>query len=75
MMDVANPLSLSSVTSICHDSDDEEIIAAMKGATAFVSAYQQSQHVSDDMDQNDSQRRKKHRGLLFCLSRRKIDYS
>ncbi len=74
-MDVANPLSLSSVDSIRDDSDDLEIIAAMVGAIAFVSAYQQSQHVSDNMDQNSSQQRKKHRGSLFCLSRQKFDYS
>ena len=37
------------------DSDDEEIIATMGGAIAFASAYQQSQHASDylnNMDQN-----------------------
>ena len=74
-MDVANPLSLSSVAGIRDDSDDEEIIAAVGGAIAFVSAYQQSQHVSDDMDQNGPQRRKKHRGSLFRSSRQKFDYS
>ena len=73
-MDVANFLSLSSVASVRDDSDDEEIITAVGGAIAFVSAYQQSQHVSDDMEQNGSQRRKKHCELLFCLSRQKFDY-
>ena len=74
-MDIANFLSLSSVASICNDSDDKDIIAMVGGVIAFVSAYQQSQHVSDDMDQNSCQRRKKHRGLLFRLSRQKFDYS
>jgi hypothetical protein len=73
-MDVANFLSLSSVASVRDDSDDEEIITAVGGAIAFVSAYQQSQHVSDDMDQNGCQRRKNHRGSLFRSSRRKFDY-
>ena len=68
-MDVANHLSLSSVAGIHDDSDDEESVAAVGGTIAFVSAYQQSQHVSDDMDQNGSQRRKKHRGSLFRSSR------
>ena len=74
-MDVANPLSLSSVAGIRDDSDDEEIIAAVGGTIAFVSAYQQSQHVSDDMDQNGSQRRKQHCRSLFRSSRQKFDYS
>ncbi len=73
-MDVVNFLSLSSVASVRDDSDDEEIITAVGGAIAFVSAYQQSQHVSDDMDQNGCQRRKNHLGSLFCSSRRKFDY-
>ncbi len=77
MMDIANPLSLSSVDSVRNDSDDEEIITAMGGAITFVSAYQQSQHASDlnDMDQNGCQPRKKHRGLIFCSSRWKFHYS
>jgi len=54
MMDVANFLSLSSVASVRDDSDDEEIITAVGGAIAFVSAYQQSQHGSDDVDQNEA---------------------
>ena len=74
-MDVANPLSLSSVAGVRDDSDDEEIVAAVGGTIAVVSADQQSQHISDNMDQNGSQRRKKHRGSLFCSSRRKFDYS
>ncbi len=74
-MDVANPLSLSSVAGVRDDSDDEEIITAVGGAIAFISAFQQSQHVSDDMDQNGPQPRKKHRGSLFRSSRRKFDYS
>ncbi len=70
-MDIVNPFSLSFVDSAHDDLDDEEIITAMGGAITFVSAYQQSQHASDlnDMDQNGCQRRKKHHGLLICLSR------
>ncbi len=74
-MDVANPLSLSSIAGVRNDSDGKEIVAAVCGAISFVSAYQQSQHVSDDMDQNGSQRRKRHHGSLFCSSRQKFDYS
>ncbi len=63
-MDVVNFLSLSSVASVHDYSDGEEIIAAVGGVIAFVSAHQQSQHASVDMDQNGCQRRKKHRGSL-----------
>ena len=37
-MDVVNPLSLSSVASVCDDSDDEEIITAVGGAIAFIAS-------------------------------------
>ena len=77
MMDVANPLSLSSVAGIRDDSDDEEVIAAAGGAIAFVSAYHQFQHTSEYkyLDQNGFQWRKKHCGSLFRSSRQKFDYS
>ena len=55
MMDVSNFFSLSSIASLCDDSDDEEVITAVGGAITFVAAYQQSQHVSDVMDQNHAQ--------------------
>ena len=64
-MDIANFLSLSSVAGIHDESDDKEIIAAVGGAITFVSAYHQSKHASDDMDQNGCQPWKKHPTLLF----------
>ena len=61
MMDVVNFFSLA----VSNNSDDKEIATTVGGAIAFVSAYQQSQHVVDVMEQNGEPARKKHRGSLF----------
>ena len=48
IMDILNPFSLSCVDPIRNDSDDKEIITAVRGMITFIAVYQQLQHDGND---------------------------